>query len=113
MLIHLQSLAKRKQPLNLRVDLRVRNKAGFPIYDKGELGPLAGTLTKVEIKRRTRRKYLCWRYVPDPGVEVPSATPGFAMVVLGPTSGNYYLKQLAESESPFASSPAAPEPARS
>ena len=112
MLIHLQSLAKRKQPLNLCVDLRMRNKAGFPIYDKGEGGPLYGTLTRVEIRRRpgTKRKYLCWWYRPDPGVEVPSATPGSARVVLGPTSGNYYLKQVepAAVESPSAPRPAVP-----
>jgi len=96
MLVHLQSLAKRKQPLNLRVDLRVRNKAGVPIYDRGALGPLAGTLINVEVKKPKGRprKYLCWYYKPDPGVSVPSQTPGFARVALGPTSGNYFLSTL-------------------
>jgi hypothetical protein len=115
MLLHLQSLAKRKQPLNLRVDLRVRNKAGFTIYDKGDGGPLYGTLKAVSIRRPkdSRRKYLCWTYQPDPGVEVPSATPGFARVVLGPTSGNYFVKVVdtGASESPSAPPPSPPSPA--
>ncbi len=100
MLLHLQSLAKRKQPLNIKVDLRMRNKAGVPIYDRGEGGPLTGTLKTVVIRRPkdSRRKYLCWTYEPDPGVQVPSATPGFARVVLGPTSGNYYLKAVEQPE---------------
>jgi hypothetical protein len=109
MLVHLLSLAKRKQPLNLRVDLRLRNKAGFPIYDREqEDRPLYGLLTHVEVKRPpgSKRKYLMWRYTPERGVKVPSATPGFARVVLGPTSGNYFL--LVAGEAPCDESPSGP-----
>lgn len=109
MLVHLQTLATKGQ-LPIRVDLRVRNKHGVPIYDRDSShGPLPGMLMSVNIKRRgfgrTARKYLEWFYEPDPGVTVPSPTPGFARVVLGPTSGNYYLEVL---EDPPAQSPSAP-----
>lgn len=104
-LVRLLSLEGRGD-LNLRVDLRVRDKFGRPIYDKGAIGrPLPGTLQSVAVVRaRARgRKYLEWRYEPDAGVDVPSATPGYARVVLGPTVGNYYLMALpAADESPSA-----------
>lgn len=95
MLIHLQSLAG-KGVVNRRVDLRVRNKHGHPIYDKTEHKPVPGTLVRVDIvkKKGTRLKYLEWRYEPDDGVNVPSAHPGYARVRLGLTSGNYYLQSL-------------------
>lgn len=112
MLINLQALAKRKQPIALRVDLRLRNKSGFPIYDKTENGPLYGTLTRVEIKRPigSKRKYLIWHYTPDKGVRIPSATPGYARVVLGPTSGNYFLKQELPAADESLSAPALAAP---
>lgn len=97
MLIHLQSQAGKKD-LAVRVDLRLRNKRGELIYDKTDDGPLRGTLVDVTIARRGHgrlaKKYLEWKYVPDPGVQVPSATPGYARVVLGPTSGNYHMESV-------------------
>jgi hypothetical protein len=100
-LIHLQTHAD-KGPLNRRVDLRVRNKHGAPIYDHLNGKPVPGTLLEVKIKvmkpkgRRNAmaRKYLVWTYRPDPGVDVPSAVPGYAHVLLGPTSRNYFMELL-------------------
>jgi hypothetical protein len=103
-LIHLQSHAD-KGRLNKRVDLRVRNKYGAPIYDKLTGKAVPGILVEVKIvlkQRRVRRsparKYLVWYYRPDKGVSVPSATPGYAQVLLGPTSRNYYLEELGAAE---------------